>query len=802
MTTQLAIAKYNAKYINKTTPLALAIKLACGAAITLSANAMAQQPSANSQNYRIEASPLAKCLNNFAAQSGLLLSADAKLTQGKRCTGITGTLSVEQALLKLLKNTGLQAVKQNDGSYLLAPVSVTNVLATAQVSGLQETATGPVNGYIAKRSSTGTKTDTAIIETPQSISVVSSEFITAIQAESASDVLAYSAGVNNMVGADASVDNFTIRGFSASGSDGSIYRDGLRAQVNVYDGAIEPYGLERLEVLKGPSSLLYGQASPGGIINTVSKRPTIEPLFEVGIALGNQNLRQLTLDFSDTITEDGDWSYRLTVLDRDSEAMTDYIDKNKTYIAPAIRWDISDKSNLTLLASYEKLLTAQIYGLPVIGTVEESVNGKISRNLLTGEPDFTKFDAETKSVSYLFEHHFSEVLTLRNNTRYMETKVKVGQVGLSQFDEISGVASRWAQNRADSTDILATDLNLEYKLKSDRIEQTLLLGLDYTDGYHDSARHRRTISDLNLFNPVYGEPLGEPVVSPRSWAESTKLYSVYLQDQITIDQKWLISLGGRQEWSELIESWLFTDTPKVKTTADAFTGRAGLIYLADNGLAPYFSYSESFQPQTGRDKHNNRFVPTTGQQYEAGLRYQATSSNTLITASIYELTQQNVLTQDPTDEEFEVQTGEVRSRGFELEAKTSIGDNTNLLLAYSYIDARTTQSNVVDEIDERQRGIPYNQLSLWTDYNFTNLQLAGLSVGAGVKYVGSSTGPSAEILVPAYTTVDAMISYQYIDWIFKLNANNLFDKTYVAVCTWGCFYGEERRVNASVKYNF
>lgn len=804
MTTQLAIAKRSAKCINKTTPLALAIKLACGIAITLSANTMAQQPSANSQNYRIKASPLAKCLNHFAAQSGLFLSANAKLTQGKRCTGITGTLSVEQALLKLLKNTGLQAVKQNDGSYLLAPVSVTNVLATAQVTDInEETVYGSVDGYVARRSATGTKTDIPIIESPQSVSVITTDQIVVQKAQSLSEAFGYSAGIVSETSNNLTVDSFVIRGFRAYAGVGSLYRDGTKAATNIYDGNTEPYGLERLELLKGPSSVLYGKAAPGGIINMVTKRPTVDPIREVNIDYGSNNRKQVSGDFSDALTDDGVWSYRLTGLLRDSDTMIDYVDDDRAYIAPAITWRPDEATFLTLLANYQKNKSASVFGLPIEGTLEDTPNGKIPRNRFIGEPGYDKYETEIKSLGYVFEHQFNQDLTLRNNSRYFESDGDFPVIWSGAFDSSTGILSRArAQDRRDYSDVFTTDISLEYKIDTAAVSHTLLLGTDYTDEYHETERYNRTVGALNLFSPEYGVALiGVPVIHTGSWKEQSKSYGLYFQDQLKIQDKWVVSLGGRQDWTESQQEAFFFDLKGPTEKNDAFTGRAGLIYLADNGLAPYISYSESFQPQGGKNRSGSRFDPTTEDQYEMGVRYQPEGSELFITASIYELTQQNVLTTDPVDSQFNVQTGEIQSHGFELEVKTNIDDNTRLIAAYAYTDTEVTKDNNPDKVGNRVSGVPYNQFSLWGDYQFTAFGLSGLMVGAGMRYVGNTTSERLDVTVPDYTLFDAMVSYETEHWRYALNAKNLTDKNYVS-CTYACFYGDERSLIVSASYNF
>jgi iron complex outermembrane receptor protein len=281
---------------------------------------------------------------------------------------------------------------------------------------------------------------------------------------------------------------------------------------------------------------------------------------------------------------------------------------------------------------------------------------------------------------------------------------------------------------------------------------------------------------------------------------------VYFQDQMKISDKWVVLLGGRHDSVRYDESNFFTGEKSADNEkSSAFTGRAGLVYLADNGLAPFLSYSESFEPTSGRDRLGSRFKPTTGEQVEAGIRFQPKGSNTLISAAVYQLTRQNVLVADPQDPTLSssIQAGEIRSRGFELEARTSISRHANVIAAYAYTDARTTRASALqpEQQDRRTYGVPRNQLSLWGDYSFGEFGLPGLKVGVGMRYVGSTRSQNYNV-VPSFTLLDAMVSYTTGPWRFALNATNLADKNYVGSCSTVCFYGEPRKVIGTATYRW
>lgn len=761
-----------------------------------------QQDEQGAQHFEVPAGDLGNALSHFAAKSGVVIYFDASLTQGKQTRGLSGDYNVEGGLRALLSGSGLSLVKEADGSYRLVEQPANVELSTVRVEAewMQETAYGPVQGIAATRSATGTKTDTPIIETPQSISVVSSEEFQNYGARNFNEALAYTPGVSRQEGVDRTTETLRVRGFTINEN----YRDGSKYQANTYDGQQELYGLERLEVLKGPSSILYGVAAPGGMINAVSKRPTLEPLREVNIEAGSYGRRQISADFSDALDEDGVWSYRLTMLHRVSDTFIDHVPDDRTYIAPALKWQPNESTSLTLLSEYQRDETAYVYGLPTSGTIVSNPNGDIPRELFTGEPGYDEYDNERYSIGYLLEHDFSNNLRLRHSLRSFRSDRNLPGMWLGQSSD-QRVYTRTAQDRRESSSGLTSDTSLQYDWQAGNTTNTSLIGIDYTRQRHETERYNRTAPPLDFFSPVYGSgELGERV--PYTWSskQRSERVGLYAQNQIKIADKWVFMLGGRQDWTEGEKSPTFGPTVWSRETDNAFTGRVGGAYLADNGLAPFISYSQSFEPTSGTDRSGNQFEPTRGEQYEFGVRFQPEGWDTLLTATAYELAQENVLVTDPIEQGFQVQMGEVRSRGIELEAKTALGPNTNLVAAYAYTDARTTESSPItpDQEGKRTANTPYNQFSLWGDYRFGNFGLPGLKVGGGVRYVGPTRATWVEGEVPSFTLVDTRVSYETGSWVYALNATNLTDKTYIESCTYGCFYGEPRSIVGSVSYQW
>lgn len=758
-------------------------------------------------NLDIPAQSLDKALNALAHQSGARIVFSTDLTEKRSATAINGKLTVKEALVRLLSGSGLAIKPLGESGYTVVTPGNAGVdggaLPLIQVTGQEEDAWGRVEGYVAKRSATGTKTDTPIIEIPQSISVVGSDEIQVRKAQNLTDALGYTAGVAAGTFVERTGDAVFLRGFTSS----VTYRDGSKFQVNRFDGQQETYGLERIEVIKGASSVISGTAEPGGVVNTVSKRPTSQALREINVEYGSFNRKQISGDFGGALSDDGVWSYRLTALKRHSDTYVDYVPDNRTYIAPALKWQPDASTSLTFLSEYQHDRTAYAGdGLPLVGTVLPNPNGQLPRNLFVGEPGYDKYDLKRSSIGYLFEHAFNDKLKLRHSLRSsrMELDWSAMSINLDLAADQRTTTWRGGEDRDDQSSILSTDTSLQYDWNTANVAHTTLAGFDYRTQKYDTGRYDRAAGPLDLFAPVYGSPLGGRVPY-QGYKNRTKQLGIYIQDQMKIADKWVVLLGGRKDWVEIGERDFFTNAVRVDDEkSDAFTGRAGLVYLADNGLAPFASFSQSFEPTSGQDRLGNRFKPTTGQQYEIGVRFQPKGADTLISAAVYELTRQNVLVNDPVAPSSQAQLGEVRSKGIELEAKTNIGRNANLIAAYTYTDARTIKSSPVTPDNEGRRsgGVPRNQFSLWGDYNFGLFGMPGLKIGAGARYVGSTSSDFHDIEAPSFTVFDAMASYVTGPYRFSLNMTNLTDKTYFNSCPYRCYFGEPRKVIATASYRW
>lgn len=783
--------------------------------LTLSATAVIPPALADNSNvtqtqsYQIPAGPLAQSLQQFALKADVTLSYTPELVTSHQATALSGHFTTDEALAELLAGTGLKAIPSGEG-YILkkaaVPASGTvsdddivlphmNVLAAGLESGM-----GPVQGYIPTRSITAGKADIALLETPQSVSIVTADQIRMQNAESLQQALKYNSSISAMGTDSTTSDGMIIRGFNVTGAS-PMFLNGSKLARNTFSGVSEPYAMERIEILKGPASVLYGNAAPGGIINMVSKLPLTESQGELKIQGGSFDRRQVAGDITGSMTEDGRLSYRLTGLLRRSDTMTDYTPDDRDFLQGSIRWQPTDVTSLTLLANYQSNDTGYVYGLPAEGTVQDNINGQIDRDRFVGEPGFNQFEVSNHSLGYLFSHDFSDQVTFRQNLLLFDGETDSADIWIGSLGAGQRQISRGAYVRDDESASWSLDNQLEIKWELGASEHTSLVGVDYSEEVFERAQVNGTVAALDLYDPVYGSVVALASTPDRHWKEETKQLGIYAQEHIKFNDNWVVMLGGRYDKVKVYDDDKLTGTSETTYDDDALTGRAGLVYLFDNGFAPYVSYAESFQPTTGQGVNGNAFDPTEGEQYELGLRYQPEGQDVMISASVYKLTQTNVTTADLDNPGFSVQEGEVESKGFELEAKAGLTKNLNLIASYSYIDNAVTKSNSGTE-GNRYGNVPRHAASLWADYKLTEGALNGLGLGAGVRYAGTSTNLANSYDVPAYTVVDAVVNYQLSPkWDLALNISNLFDEEY-ATCSYACFYGVRRSAYLTATYGW
>lgn len=702
----------------------------------------------------------------------------------------------------------------------------------------QESAWGPAATIAARQSATGTKTDTPIQKVPQSISVVTAEEMALHQPKSVKEALSYTPGVAvGTRGASNTYDYLIIRGFAADGQSQNNYLNGLKMQGNFYnDAVIDPYMLERAEIMRGPVSVLYGKSSPGGLLNMVSKRPTTEPLKEVQFKAGTDSLFQTGFDFSDALDDDGVYSYRLTGLARSANAQQKGSEEQRYAIAPAFTWRPDDKTNFTFLSYFQNEPETGYYGwLPKEGTVEPLPNGKrLPTDFNEGAKNNT-YSRNEKMIGYSFDHEFNDTFTVRQNLRFAQNKVSQKSVygygmcsdplytkdqeALKASPCLSIPQSQWGHTLTrqyvidnEKLENFSVDTQLQSKFATGSVDHTLLTGVDFMRMRNDIDSwfgYAGSVAPSDIYNldrsdfdfGAHPNPSG-----PYRVLLKQKQTGLYVQDQTQWD-KVLVTLGGRYDWAD--QSSFNRDYGNKSERDDKeFTWRGGVNYLFDNGVTPYFSYSESFEPASQTDANGDLFAPSKGKQYEVGVKYVPEDRPIVVTGALYQLTKTNNLMADPNGSLFSVEGGEIRARGVELEAKAALSASVNVVGSYTYTDAEYTTDTTYKGNTPAQ--VPKHMASLWADYTFFDGPLSGLTLGTGGRYTGSSYGdPANSFKVGSYTVVDALVRYDLArvgmaGSNVALHVNNLFDREYVASCfnTYGCFWGAERQVVATATFRF
>lgn len=672
-----------------------------------------------------------------------------------------------------------------------------------QAGAEQESPTGPVSGYVAERALSATKTDTPIIETPQAITVITRDRIEAQGAQTVQDALRYTAGLTpDPFGLDNRGDWSLVRGVQPV-----QYQDGLRMLFGNYNNTRpDPYALERIEVLKGPSSVLYGQSSIGGVVNLVSKRPLPYTQREVQVQLGNYNRRQLAVDFTGPVDEAGVVSYRLVALGRDSDTQVDHVTDDRMLLAPSLTIRPSANTSLTLLVNLQEDASGSSVGFfPWRGTVLPAPNGRIPTNTFISEPGWDEYKAKQAAAGYAFEHRFDDTWTVRQNLRYSHSEVSYQSIYSAfprpNINPDGRTINRTVYLNKPTADAFNVDTMAEARLRTGPLAHTVLFGVEYQHvdfGGRTAVPGSGVAAPIDVYDPVYGNFRAPALTNIAETIQ--KQTGVYVQDQIKFAERWNVIVGARKDWVKSDTE----NTPANKLDTDATTYRAALLYHAPNGLAPYVSYAESFQPINGFNFYNQPFKPTEGKQYEIGLKYQPRGINALLTVALYDLREQNRRTPDPVNPLNSVQTGEAHVRGIELEGQASLSRRWDVIATYAYTDAEISQSNNAAELGKRLASVPEHVASLWSTYRFNIGNVPGFIVGGGVRYIGSSWDGTDTIETPAVTLFDAMLGYEQGPWRVALNGTNLADKVYETTCLarGDCFYGSRRTVMATATYRF
>ncbi len=815
--------------------LAIAVAL-----VTAPASVLAQQTDASpAMPVSVAAQPLDTALTALADQVGIRILVSGDLT-GRQAPALTGPVSIEAALTRLLQGSGHRWRYSAARTVQVEPAPAGDVSAPApqgatrigpvRVEGargglIPRAATDPDRAYRAERTTAGGKMDMTLAATPQSVSVVTADQIRDQSVQSVQEAVRYVVGANQL-DYFTTQDEITLRGFGLTGT--GLYRDGTRLIQNGFMTNLEPFGLERLEIVRGPASITFGQAAPGGLVNAVTKRPRADMTNTVEVTVGSFDRNQVNLDVGGALDASGQLTARLTAVVRDADTQWRFLSDDRIYVAPAIGWD-DGRTRLQVLGQYQKDrrgFVTPYYRVTPFGPAAEDLN-------INGPGSYHKKESITASV--ILDHALNDQWTFHAMGRWSDAendRRETRNFGL-RADQRS--INRIAWVRPDSEKTWTADARVEGGFSTGGIGHRVAIGVDhFGSDYEQPFFTVNNFGPLDLIAPNYGNPDWTNNFRSDYTLAGIQQTGFYAQDLIDFGSGLKLNLGGRYDRA-VVDTYnegrptaaaQYTTLTR-KRRDNAFTGRAGLIYEAANGLAPYVSWSSSFQPPigtvTGLDAEGQPFEPEKGRQWEAGVRYTPVGSEVTFTAVVFDLVQYNLRTPSPNNPALTIQTGKQRSRGVELEARGEITRNLSVIANYAYLDAEILRSNTPFATGARPFSAPPHTASLWGKYRVEDVTLGTLSLGAGLRYTAQHPGSlptqvraatattPALVVVPQneeYLLADALVSWDVSRFRIALNVNNLFDKRFTTQCAYArggaefCALGYARDARLSVGYHW
>lgn len=679
----------------------------------------------------------------------------------------------------------------------------TSVLPIISIQAQKE----PSSPYVATKATSALKSDAPLFKTAQSVSVVTREQLDQKQARTLADALEGVAGVEAGKLGRRGWDDFVIRGQTSSDS---VYVDGLRIGQSspTPSVAAELSGMDQVQVLKGPASINFGLVAPGGMVNLVTKRPEAESFARASMTYGSYNLKEGTFDLNYSPNNSEKGAFRLNGRISDQDDPTDYVYFKNYYLSPSYNFDLGDNTDLSVIASYQHREYIRQQGLPVIGTLKDNPNGAIDRSLYIGDPNFGKYEADVYRTGYTFKHAFDNGWNFNQNFAVQKTEMD-GTAVFAQTKKFWADSSYTTINRANNSRHQVIDnlsfaidnrLNKQFDLYG--MQHDINIGVDAFQEKSDYTNDKYDIGNLNIYDPVYGQN----VTLKQNVRDINRLkyLGLYLRDRIQLNDQWLLSLSGRQDWAQTQSTSLVTSSAS-KQSDNAFTGSASVMYTLNDIVAPYVSYATSFTPNSGTDVNNNPFKPEEGKQVEVGMKLQSPDQRIQGAIAWYDLKRQNVLVTDTANSGYKAQRGEQLTRGIETELSAEILEGLKLTAAYTYtIDAEISKDANSSNVGKALDNIPEHAYSLSARYKFDPASKLGWYVGGGFRGETYKTVDGLDVHIPGYTVFDTEAGYDAGHWGAQLAIRNLFDKDYYAGALNENLVtlGNPRQINFTVKFNY
>jgi iron complex outermembrane recepter protein len=745
--------------------------------------------------------------NNFIADipnAQLQLTGDSSFRQDKPVAGISEVIvtnvDTNSIRVTVTGEGGIPKVELDDGDtgliFVVTPVTSSTPQApdTSKPSSetpptqpsadanepIELTVTGEPDTYSVPDASTATRTDAQLRDIPQSIQVIPRQVIEDRNVVRLSELADNVSGVQPERGyGGLSSLGFRVRGFL---TNFETLRNGFPDYG--YFSPRDVANIERLEILKGPAAVLYGgsptqYAGGSGVINTTTKKPLAEPYYNASVTYGSYNFLRPTLDISGPLTDDKSVLYRLNVAYESSDSFRDFVEYDSFFISPVVEIKVGDRTKLTFEYEHQKYNFVFDNGFPIEPEVLQ-----LGRNRFLGEPSFANGEVTFNSLTYRLEHEFDDNWKFRQGFNVLSANLNdARQVSPGSLREDRQTLDRSFYASDEEHENITLQNEISGKFSTGSIRHNVLFGVDLARNLFNYIFAPDLELSINIFNPQYGgtptpvedgSPFGRKIVS-----ENVGLFA---QNLIELTPNFKVLLGGRLDFNDYSRQDRVSGDILDKQSNTRFSPRVGVIYQPSDVTSLYFNWSNGFSPQfQARSRTTEEFEPQTTQQFEVGVKQNFLDNKLSATLAFFQITKQNVLTPDPVDDLFQIQTGEQRSRGIELDIAGEISPGWKVIANYAYIDGEVTKDNVIP-VGDRLFGVPEHSAGLWTTYELQHGSLQGLGFGAGLYFVGEQEVDLPNTFqLPSYLRADASIFYRRQNYRFAVNFKNISNVKYYEV---------------------
>jgi iron complex outermembrane receptor protein len=753
------------------------------------------------QSLSVDASKFRTEGNSLIAEipSAVLALPEAQEFQAENPTADITVVSVTQADANTVRVsvTGNNALPKSDVSLKVGAFAYSLNPETEQTEE-EIIVTGDRGGYIVPDSSVGTRTNIPIRDVPQAIQVVPQQVLKDQAASNITDVLRNLAGVSPTTTFGA----LTVRGFG-----GNVLRDGFSQSGPFGFGIDYRNNIEQVELLRGPASVLYGAGNPGGTLNLTEKQPLDQPFYELGATLGSFNFYRGTVDLTGPLNPEKTALYRLNIDYEDAGSFINDVSRDDFSIFPVFRFQLGKNTKLTLDGGYQRQTdsgTAVFSGLPLKGTILPNPFGKIPRSQFLGEPDFDQLYRVDWRIGYQLEHEFSQNWSVRNRFRYNYAFAEITRMFPGELQDDNRTLDRNADASEETAETYTFQTEVLGKARTGIVKHDLLFGVELQRDISDEAFGGGIENfPIDIFEPVYGNFFNDSEVGSASIYTSDNV-GVYAQNLLSIGDKVKILLGGRFDWA--FNRFVITvpeESSGVDDPVSGFAPRVGIVYQPIQPVSLYAGWSRSFEPQSGKDREGNSFIPITGDQFEVGVKTEFLNGKLATTLAAFQITRQNDFQPDPVDPvNFQIQVGEQQSRGMDFSLIGEPLPGLRLIAGYAYIDAKVTVDNT--GLDGKfLTNVPRHSANFWAVYEIQTGSLQGLGLGAGVFVLGARQGNIENtVKLPTYTLTNALLYYRRNNWRVQLNFENLFNVDYFTSIVNGAIPGAPFTVKGTVSFTF